>query len=229
MIQFNLLPDVKLEYIKAQRTKRTVIGISLIAAASSFGIFLILFLSVNVVQKKAISDLSGDIKKYNNQIKNTPDLAKIVTIQSQLGVLPALHQGKVEAGRTFSFVQQFTPADVTISELNTDFETSTIEITGDAPSLDKVNTFVDTLKFTTFKTEGGVTDKAFSNVVLTQFSRDSALTTYMISFIFNPALYDNTVDVTLAIPSTVTTRSVIEQPTDIFKQNQSTTNKNTGN
>ena len=31
MIQFNLLPDVKLEYIKTERTKRTVIGISILA------------------------------------------------------------------------------------------------------------------------------------------------------------------------------------------------------
>ena len=94
MIQFNLLPDVKLEYVKAQRTKSTVISASFIAAGSAFAIFLLLFLIVNVVQRKSTSDLNKDIKKYHSQLTSTPDLAKIVTIQSQLKALPGLHEAK---------------------------------------------------------------------------------------------------------------------------------------
>lgn len=43
MIQFNLLPDVKLEYIKANRAKHTVVVAASVTAAAALGIFILLF------------------------------------------------------------------------------------------------------------------------------------------------------------------------------------------
>jgi len=225
MIQFNLLPDVKLEYVKAQRTKHTVITSALMAAGSAFVIFLLLFLVVNVVQSKSIRDLDSDITTYSNKLKNTPDLAKILTIQSQLAALPGLHSEKPAASRTFQFLQQLTPVDVTISELTIDYTANTISINGQSKSLDKVNTLVDTLKFTTY-TEGSTNDeKAFSDVVLSEFTKTATTTTYGVTASFKPVIFDNAVSPRLIVPQLKSTRSVIEQPTELFKKSVVDTNE----
>ena len=62
MLQFNLLPDVKKEYIKAKRQKRLIVSISTISAAVSIGIVVVLLSIVQFVQKKNINDLTNDIK-----------------------------------------------------------------------------------------------------------------------------------------------------------------------
>ncbi|HSH55222.1 MAG TPA: hypothetical protein VK983_00185 [Candidatus Limnocylindrales bacterium] len=229
MIQFNLLPDVKLEYAKAQRTKRTVIGAAAVATAASFGIFLLLFLTVHVVQRKSISDLNGDIKQYSQELKDTKDLNKILTIQNQLASVNGLHDKKAVASRVFDLTQQVTPADVTINELEADYIQNTISITGQAPALQRVNTFTDTLKFATFTTkQNSKAEKVFSNVVLSQFSRTDQDTTYTITASFSPELFSNAADISLTVPANkVTTRSVVEQPSSLFKAPAETTNTTT--
>lgn len=225
MIQFNLLPDVKLEYVKAQRTKRLVMSFAVIATVSSFVLFLLLFIAVHGVQKKGMGDLDSDIKKYSNELKAIPDLDKILTIQNQVGSLDGLHDNKVVASRIFGLVQQTTPADVTISDYGIDFTADTMTISGGAPSLDKVNTYVDTLKFATFTKDGASDAKAFSNVVLSQFGRSDVGTTYSVTLSYDPALFSSEQEIRLVIPrGTVTTRSVVEQPAALF-QSVDTTNK----
>lgn len=218
MIQFNLLPDVKLEFVKAQRTKRTVITAAFVSAGSSFVIFILLFLIVHGVQAVTLHSLDSDIKKYDATINQTPDLAKVLTIQSQLGALPSLHQQKPAATRIFTFLQQLTPVDVTISNCSFDYTANTVSITGATTGLDRVNTFVDTLKFTTYSTGQDNGQRAFTDVVLSQFSKTSTDTTYTITATFDPALFDNASDIKLSIPDQVSTRSIVEQPTDLFKK-----------
>jgi Tfp pilus assembly protein PilN len=227
MIQFNLLPDVKVEFVKAQRTKRLVVGVALIATASSFVIFLLLFIAVNGVQKKSLSDVDGDIKQYSSELKSTTDLNKILTIQSQLGSLNKLHPAKFVSSRIFNIMQQTTPADVTISTDSVDFTANTMTITGAAQSLDRVNTFVDTLKFTSFVHKDNTQSKAFSDVVLAQFGRDDKGSSYTITLNVDPMLFSSSEDGTVIVPKTVTTRSVLNQPTDIFKK--ATTSNNATN
>ncbi len=218
MIQFNLLPDVKLEYVRVQRAKQTVITAAIIAASSAFLIFLLMFVAVNLVQKKSISDLNGDIKKYSKQLQGTADLEKILTIQSQLSVLPTLHQDKVAASRTFTFIQQLTPANVSLADVTVDYSAKTFSITGQAATLDQVNTFVDTLKFTKYSNDKVEKQPAFSQVAMSQYSRSQTGTTYTITLNYDEAVFDNTSDVRLIVPTRVTTGSVVEQPTNIFQK-----------
>ena len=222
MIQFNLLPDVKIEYVKAQRTKRLVMGSAMIATISSFAVCLLLFIAVQGVQRKSLNDLNKDISQKTAELKKTPDLNKILTVQNQMGALNDLHQKKVVASRIFPLMQQATPADVTISDHSVNFEENTMSVSGDAPSLDKVNKFVDTLKFATLTTaETAQSDtKAFSDIVLSQFGRSETSSTYTITVAFDPALFSNVEPASIVVPKTITTRSVIEQPTDIFKKTE---------
>lgn len=202
MVQFNLLPDVKLQYIKARRTKRLVTVISVVASAAALVVFLLMIVTVDVVQKKSLHDLNNDIGKYSKQLKSIPDLDKILTVQNQLNTLTGLHDQKVVSSRLFSYIGQVTPSQATISNLGIDFAANTMTLSGEAPSLDVVNGFTDTLKATTYTTDSTKNPtKAFSNVVLSAFGRDTKGATYTITLGFDPAIFNGANKVTLSIPS----------------------------
>ncbi|MFA5004242.1 MAG: hypothetical protein WC498_03150 [Candidatus Saccharimonadales bacterium] len=203
MIQFNLLPDVKIQYIKARRTTRLVTLISIIVSIAALAVFLLMIVTVDVVQKKSLSDANKDIVKYSKQLKAVPDIDKILTVQNQLNTLTALHDKKAVVSRLFSYISQVTPAQATISNLATDFTVNTMTISGEAPSLDVINGFTDGLKATTYKTgaTGASSARAFSNVVLSSFGRDSKGATYTITLGFDPLIFDSANSVTLTIPA----------------------------
>lgn len=223
MIQFNLLPDVKLAYIKAQRIKKLTISISLLVSGVMLGIFVILFLIVNVVQKQYMSSLNADIKESTARIQKTPDLSKVLTVQNQLATLPGLHSQKPSASRLYDYLSQVTPSNVTLSDVTVDFSTNTMKLSGEGPSLDAVNTFVDTLKFTSYSTDkDSAMKKPFSDVVLASFTRKPTSATYDITLTYDKTIFDVTNNAKLTVPSKVTTRSITEQPTALFKQTQPT-------
>lgn len=214
MIQFNLLPDVKLEYIHTQRLKRLVLGVSLIATAASLFIFLVLASSVYLVQKKSINDLHHDIDSASSELKSQPNVADILTVQGQLNTLPSLNSQKPAASRLFAYLSELTPTQATISDLKVDFTQNTITINGNAPSLDIVNTFVDGLKFTSYTVSGGTPASAFSSVVLASFSRNSTSATYSITLNYNPAIFNNADNVSLSVGG----QQLPQQPSIIFKK-----------
>jgi hypothetical protein len=212
-VQFNLLPDVKLEFNRAQHAKRVVYGLSILAVAIGLALFIISFLSVDVLQKKLLSDANGDITSYSNKLKSIPDLDKILTVQNQLNSLPGLHNQKHIASRLFVYLPQITPANANVGKLSMDTSANTIEIDGTADSVQTINKYVDTLKFTTFTTGSQSTAKnAFSNVVLTKVDRSNNLSSYTINVSFDPGLFTAYQNAQLTVPQEVTTRSCINAP-----------------
>lgn len=230
MIQFNLLPDVKMEYIKAKRLKRLLVTISVLVAGASLIVAVLLFLGVNVVQKKHLNDLSKDLTRDATQLQNTPNINKIITVQNQLTSLTSLHDAKPAASRLFDFLAQVTPNNLSIANVSADYTTSTLTIGGAGKDFLAVNTFVDTLKFTTFTTDKDTTKSgpAFTKVLLNSFSTGEKSSTYQVSMAFDPALFDSLQKITLAVPKTITTRSQISQPTELFQQAPTTTKTKTG-
>lgn len=222
MVQFNLLPDVKIEYIRAKRQKYLVTLASVVTIVASVTILVLLILFVFVAQKKNISDLSRDIDAASEELQSTPDLEKMLTVQNQLRVLPDLHGDKAVASRLFKYISQSTPAAASISRLEADFEGTKMSISGSADSLEMVNTFVDTLKFATYSTKNSPNDQiqAFSGVVLSSFGRDSQGASYTINLNFDPVIFSDSEEVTLTVPNRVTTRSQIEQPSALFQETE---------
>ena len=108
MVQFNLLPDVKLQYLKAERTRRLVISVSLVASVASLALLLLL-VSVTQLQKKHLSDLSKNIKADSAKLENQPDISKILTVQNQLNSLTNLHNSKPAVSRLFPYLAQLVP------------------------------------------------------------------------------------------------------------------------
>lgn len=205
MVQFNLLPDIKLQYIKARRTKYLFTFFSLVIGGAVLAVFVFVFLFVNVAQRKSINDLNKDISKYSATLKSTPDLDKMLTVQNQLGTLTSLHESKPVASRLFTYLAQITPANANLNQLNVDFGAHTMTVGGSALSLDTIKLFADVLKGTTYTTQdtpqGEKGKNAFDSVVLASFSKSDSGVNFTITMNYDAAIFDVNQNVTLHVPS----------------------------
>jgi Tfp pilus assembly protein PilN len=208
-IQFNLLPDVKLQYLRTHRTKNFVLSICILASAASLTILVILLFTVLVVQKQQLSSSQKALNSANGQLSDISDLNKIVTVQNQLTSLVQLHQGKHASERIFDYLRQVTPSKASVNRLSLDMTQKTMSITGNADSQKTVNTFIDTLKFTSYKLgDSGNSQPAFSNVIETSFA---------INLLDSSGKPQKP---TLSVPTLTTTRSVIDDPSNALFQKQ---------
>jgi hypothetical protein len=221
--QLNLLPDVKMEYINAQRSRRLAISIALLVSAAAIGL-LVLLVAAEGLQKKHLNDLSRDITNNSAKLQSKPQIAKILTVQNQLESLTTLHTSKPAATRLFNFLNELTPAQLDITDFKADFTQQTMSVTGTADALSSVNQYVDTLKLTAYKVKGTPGSKpAFSNVVLSNFSLSNQSQTnghpasYIITLSYDKTIFDITQEVNLSVPSVTPTRLVVPQPNDLFQ------------
>jgi hypothetical protein len=176
--------------------------VSLFVSAASITVLIMSLASVYVVQKKSLNDLNDDVKRYSNELKGTKDLDKILTVQNQLSTLTSLHDQKPVVSRLFGYISQVTPQQASLDKLTIDFAAGTITFGGGAPNLDVVSTYTDTLKATTYKTDGDASGHAFSSVVLANFSRDDSGAAFTITANFDPVIFDSKSQVTLKVPAT---------------------------
>jgi len=225
MIQFNLLPNVKVELIAAKKTKHLVLLVATFVVVGSLSVVTILATVVLVWQTTSLKDLDRNIKASANDLRSQTDIDKVLTVQNQLSSIDGLHSQKPEVARVFGYLAQITPSKITVATLAVDFATPTIAITGQAPSLEEVNKYVDTLKFTTVdnKDKGSVVQsgsKAFSAVVLSSYSIDSSGASFSITLNYEPMIFSSAeTNIKLTVPQITSTRSETERPADIFKEN----------
>lgn len=191
-IQFNLLPDVKLQYNRTQRIKKLVFRISIMAVVASIVIFLLMLFTVDVLQKKQMDDAGQAVDQASKQLKDIPEIDQIITIQNQLLALTKLHQSKHAVNRIFTYLPQITPADVSINKLDLDITLTKMTIGGTANSQKAVNTFVDNLKQTTYIVNPkDSAAPAFPSVVESAFNINQTNVGYTISLVFDPKLFAN--------------------------------------
>jgi Tfp pilus assembly protein PilN len=229
-VQFNLLPDVKLDFIKAQRSKNLIFAIAVLVAAAAFVIFLIALVTVDGLQKKQLSNADNVVTTDTTKLNSMTSLDQIITVQNQLQTLTTLHQNKHITSRVFAYLPQLTPTDVSIGSLQLDTSTSALEVSGTAASQDSVNTFIDTLKFTNFTLGGqGTAQQAFTSVVESSFGIATTGVNYSLQISFNPELFSNNLSAVpqLVVPKLTTTRSALEDPSSLFNgQNGASTGGN---
>ncbi len=238
MIQFNLLPDVKLEYIRARRAQRLVLLCATVAVGVSLAILFIM-LSVYFAEKAHLHGLNDDITKKGNDLRKKPQIDRILTVQNQLVALGSLHDQKPAATRVFDYLNQVTPTEIGLTAFTIDFVEHTVTISGTAPSLTAINKYIDTLKFTQYKESGAKKDSltsAFSDVVLGSFSLGSAKpedpektkTTFTLNLLYDTKIFDETKNIQLNVPAQTTTRSVVDSPTDLFPDQPASTTSGGG-
>mgnify|MGYP001253910493 CR=1 FL=1 len=233
MIQFNLLPDVKLEYIKATYRRRIISFICFVVAGAFLFVFVMMFMFVRVNQTSQLKDLDDDISTNVEKLRETPDLDKILTIQNQLNSLPELHEQKIMASRFFDYVVKLNPANNKFTSVDMNLEEKTITLEGEADTTATVNKLTDTLKFAKYQildesASSSEEKPAFNSVVLQNFSINSATNntpsvTYELSFSYDDNIFKNTAivgnpinnSVSIIIPSIISTPSEQLKPTNL--------------
>lgn len=189
-VQFNLLPDSKLQFNRSQRTKKLVFTTAIVACSASLAIFLVMLGLVDGVQKKLMDDAATKVDKSSKQLQDM-NIGKVITIQNQLIALPGLHQSKHMTSRIFTFLPKITPPNVSINKLDVDTTKNAMSISGTAGSQKDVNTLIDTLKFTTYKVGSGSPAPAFQNVVESGFNINTTGIGYTVDMQFDPKLFAN--------------------------------------
>jgi Tfp pilus assembly protein PilN len=228
-VQFNLLPRNKLRSVEVERKRRMILSISVLVSLVSVIVFALVFLLVNVVQTKQLSDTNKQIDSLTSQLKKVPNLDKVLTVQNQLQTLVTLHQQKHITSRIFDYLPQVTPTNVFIGRLSLDTTNNVINLDGTAGSQHDVNIFIDTLKFTEYTVSGQSGHKnAFPQVTESSFSVGQGTVNYSLIVHFDPVLFANNLKDAnglpeapkLIVPSLTTTRSVINDPANAIFNGQ---------
>src|SRR4051812_44902183 len=94
MIELNLLPDVKQEFVRAQRLKRVIIASMILVSIIAVGIVTVSVVYVYGVQTGRQFLADGNIKKENDQLKKDKNLTRNLTLQNQLVTVKGLHEEK---------------------------------------------------------------------------------------------------------------------------------------
>lgn len=229
MIQLNLLPDVKLEYLKTKRAHARVIGLASIVTIAAMGLVVLLAVWVYGGQALHKSILTSQIQKNESKLKSVPDVDKYLTIQNQLKHLTALHEGKNDFSRLMQFLPVLTPTaphDVKFSnvEITADGDLgNTLVFQGETKDYTGLSTFRDTLTNAKLTAEGGVEEKLFESVVVASSSIDQssgggAVVSFRIETVYNPNAFMASVkNPKVTVPAMTTTQSANASP-DVFSQ-----------
>lgn len=227
MIQLNLLPDVKKEFLRAQRMKRNILSLSILVSIIAVGLVVLLAIYVHGAQVLARNQLQNSINKDSKQLEGMSNLSKILTVQDALAALPNLHNQKPIDSRLFDYLKSLVPDQVALNKFDLEQQKGTLAITGHSDNYVALNVFADMLKNAQLKygADQKNTAQAFSGVAISQAS-DSTDPKHLgvdftLSMSFNPKLFDaNTSNPKINVP-TVTTGQGLAKTNPVFNSNSS--------
>ena len=201
MIEINLLPDVKQEFLKAEQTKHTVLVGSIIASIAVLSITILFFAYVQVAQPQYQKTVQKDIDSGMLEIKSKPNAKRIVTVQGVLEQVPALKDKQQVTSRLFSHLTQFTPRSVKYDKVNLDFTSGKLTLAGSTVSYEKANVLANNLKSAKYKfTKAGSEQSivpfsgiVFSNLGKSESADNGNIVSFEISMQFDPQRFDPSV------------------------------------
>lgn len=230
MIQLNLLPDVKKEFLRAQSFRAKTISLSILATIVAVGATAVLASYVYGGQL-FISDLQKkDIEAKTKELQGKKDIEKYLTIQNQLAAIDGLHENKVISSRLLDVLPRLNPLppnNVKFASVKLSTVDSTIAFQGGTKDFSSLTTFRDTLTNAKINfTDNGqkVTEPLFKTVTIGQagFTKgDSAdiAVGFTINAEYNSNLFSGKLkDLSITVPTIETTQSVLASP-GLFEQN----------
>lgn len=201
MIEINLMPDVKQEYLKAKRTRMLVISGAIIVSIVSVAVVVLLAVYLFGIQTLFSLQADNDIKSNQKNIMNTADLTNMLTLQSQLVNISGLHDKQNMSSRMFEILGAIRPAQpnqVTFSTVKYDAESKSIHIDGQAINgFVAVDVFKKTIEATTFSYQEDsktTTHPVAENVTLSNLSygEDASgvkVLRFTVDFDYDPSLF----------------------------------------
>lgn len=152
MIELNLIPDVKQELIRAQRSRALVVSLSILISVAAGVVVVLLAGFVFVGQTVIINGQKQDIASKDKDLHAVAGLAKTLTIQNQLSQIATLHNEKGITSNLQYILTKINPAEpnnAKFSRISLDTEQGTIKIEAQADGGFKAfDIFKKTLKAT---------------------------------------------------------------------------------
>lgn len=231
MIEVNLIPDVKLELIKAQKMRNKVISITALVGLASVATVVVLAFYVFGVQALRGSLADTAINNNIEKLKKVEDLDKTLTIQNQLVKITGLNKSKKISSRLFDLLNSVIPPapnDIQISLINVDTVANVVHLEGQAlNSYPAVEIFKKTLEnaILDYKDQDGqaqqiklINDIVVSNTSYGQDLSGRRLLGFSMGFSYAPELFDQAskgVNIKVNVNGDVTD-SYINIPKSIF-------------
>ena len=231
MIELNLLPDVKLEYVHSQKARRRVISIVSVGGIAAVGLVAVFALYVYVVQPVRGLVIDKGIKDANKSLSAVPDLNNYLTIQQQLKDLPDLHAAKPMYSRIISYLPVLNPRapnNVRVTQLKIDSSNTPnlLTIQAYAPTYTAATVFESTLNSAQFNyTQGGQSQTPvplfnsvkLSNVSLGQDATGNKVVTFTIALDVNLSTFAfNSTNASISVPTKNATNSAQNVPQEVF-------------
>ena len=174
MVQINLLPDVKQEYLKSQQSKHTFVVGAVLVSALTVAVLALVYAYVSIAQPRHLTNLQADIDQATKQSKEIPNAVEMVTVQGALDQLPGLQDKKQITSRLFGYIKSFTPKDVSYAEIKIDLSASIITLRGETTDYEQTNVLANNLKSAELnytQNDSSSAVKPFSQVVFTNLGR----------------------------------------------------------
>jgi len=134
MFEVNLVPEVKMKLLRAQKMRNVVIFFSVIIALSAVGAVVVAFIILGTTN--GISAVSArSIRNEFDTLSSRPSVVETLTIQNQMNNIDILSDSKQVPSRFFAFLDASLPEDdsphyVTLSDVTYDVSTNTMTLEG---------------------------------------------------------------------------------------------------
>ncbi len=206
MIEINLVPDIKQEFLRSQRLRAKVISGAVLVSLAAGGLVVVLAMLLGAQGVREVLADNAIKSDYNKLVQANPELDNIVTIQQQLAELSSVNDNKQVSSRLFDMLVLINPKEpnnVQMSEVNYDPSTSTVKIDGAAGvgSYNAVDAFKKTILNTkiAYTVDGKEKSAALANDVkvgktsMGENSKGEKVVRFEISFKYPKDLFSNKV------------------------------------
>lgn len=202
MIEINLIPDVKREFIHAQKMRNVAITVAVLVGAAAAAIVVILGLLLGA-QALHESLARGQVKDQFKQLQSIDNIDNVLTIQNQLSKISSINDKKTIDSRLFDVLGAISPAapnDIKISNVQLNPTDKIMTIEGLAPNgFAATETFRKTILNTKLEStlDGQVTTVPLSEAVTlgeTSYGEEtdgSKVLRFTLSFTYPDGLFDN--------------------------------------
>jgi hypothetical protein len=150
MIQLNLLPEVKAQFIKARRAYRLILIVSIIVSLVSLTGLIIYYISVDVVQRHTLNNNIALIQSETSKIKSSKDIDQVITIQKLLESLPALYSSIPRASNLIPYIVDTASPGITINTITMNYQTGLLSMTVQTDNLTDGNIYYNQLNYATY-------------------------------------------------------------------------------
>ncbi|HEY0965222.1 MAG TPA: hypothetical protein VGE13_01960 [Candidatus Saccharimonadales bacterium] len=201
MIEINLVPDVKLELIKARRMRSMVVSGAILLSMIAGGIVVALSAYTFGVQGIANWSLDREIDDGSKKLQSVEGLSEMLTIQSQLDQLQTTHEDKLLTSKLFALLSKIAPNGVNTvqfskTSLNVEEDTITLEASA-KNDFEALEVFKKTLAATQYvytqdgqkKTVNVASDIQDSDRSFGENSEGQSVLRFTLSFVYAPEIF----------------------------------------